>query len=143
LKKWIGAYALLVIVPLAALAGILHAGSGLSAPHHVAGEWRIKVSGYPTDTKPGDAATLTIVQSGTHLSVGFDRADLRGRLHGDSLSAERRSAPVSTCHRGGLTLRARVDTTARPLRMAGTIGTIPRGHCPELPFTAVRAEGGR
>ena len=143
--KWIGAYALLVIVPLAALAGILRAGSGLSAPHHVAGEWRIKVPGYPADAKAGDALQLTIAQSGVHLAVAFDRADLRGTLYGDSLTAERREAwtPVSTCYRGGLTLRARVDTLARPMRMAGTIGTTTRGHCPELPFTAVRAEGRR
>lgn len=143
--KWIGAYALLVIVPLAALAAILHAGSRLSAPHHVAGAWRVDVRGYPADAKPADSLRLTIVQSGMHLSVGFDRAELRGRLDGASLTAERRDryTPVSTCYRGGLVLRARVDTTARPLRMAGTIATTQRGHCPELPFTAVRAEGGR
>lgn len=144
MKKWIGAYALLVIVPLAALAGILRAGSGLTAPHHVAGEWRIKVPGYPAAAKAGEAPRLTIAQSGVHLAVAFDRADLRGTLAGGSLSAERRDqwTPVAACYRGGLVLRARVDTTARPMRMAGTIGTT-RGHCPELPFTAVRAEGRR
>lgn len=143
--KWIGAYALLVIVPLAALAAILRAGSGLRAPHHVGGEWRMEVPGYPAAAKPADGLALMIVQSGVHLSVGFDRAELRGRLDGDSLTAERRDqeTTVAACDRGGLVLRARVDTTARPLRMAGTIGTAQRGDCPELPFTAVRAEGGR
>lgn len=143
--KWIGAYALLVIVPLAALAAILRAGSGLRAPHHVGGEWRVDVPGYPAAAKLGDSLQLTLVQSGVHVSVGLDGAELRGRLDGDSLTAERRDTymPVAACYRGGLVLRARVDTVARPLRMAGTIGTTQRGDCPELPFTAVRAEGGR
>lgn len=143
--KWIGAYALLVAVPLAALAAILHAGRGLRAPHHVAGEWRIQVPGYPAGARHADASRLTLVQSGTHVSVGFDGGDLHGTLAGGSLTAERPDAwtPVSTCYRGGLMLRARIDTTATPLRMAGTIGTTKRGQCPELPFTAVRAEGGR
>lgn len=142
--KWIGAYALLVIVPLAALAAILHAGNGLAAPHQVAGEWRITVPGYPSAARPAGSLRLTLDQSGTHLSVGFDGRDLRGALVGDSLTAERREVytPVATCYRGGLVLRARVDTVARPLRMAGTIGT-GRASCPELPFTAVRAEDGR
>lgn len=143
--KWIGAYALLVIVPLAALAGILHAGSGLAAPHHVAGDWRVDAPGFPADSAAGGAMRLTLVQSGTHLSVALGGAELRGRLESDSVIAERREqfTPIATCYRGGLVLRARVDTTARPLRMAGTIGTPKAGHCPELPFTAVRAEGGR
>ena len=142
--KWLAAYALLVAVPLAALAAILRAGSRLRAPVEVAGEWRMQVPGFPAD--PGDAAprTLSIAQSGTHLSVTFDRSELRGTLTGDSLEAGRGETwtPVAACYRGGLVIRARIDTAARPSRMAGTVGML-KPRCPDLPFTAVRVEPGR
>lgn len=139
--KWLAAYALLVAVPLAALAAILHAGSRLRAPIEVAGEWRLDAPGYPAD------ARLVIAQSGVHLSITFLGDELRGRLAGDSVRAERgerrvRGRPVDVCYFGALLLRARVDTAARPLRIAGTVET-PDPHCPPLSFTAVRAERGR
>jgi hypothetical protein len=142
--KWLGTYALLVAVPLAALAAILRAGSRLRAPLEVAGEWRVDVPGFPAGSAADGPPRLVISQSGTHLSVTFDRSGLRGVLDGDSLTAERRETwtPVAACYRGALVLRARVDTAARPLRMAGTVG-MPRRRCPDLRFAAVRLERGR
>jgi hypothetical protein len=144
--KSLALYALLVGVPFAALGAILRAGAGLRAPAAIAGAWRVEVAGLPLD--PAGAAafrTLSVTQSGIHLSVALAGRELRGSLGGDTLAAASggvRFTPPA-CFRGELDLRARVDTTARPLRMAGTLGA-PGTGCARLPFTAVReAPAGR
>ena len=144
--KSLALYILLVGVPFAALGAILRAGAGLRAPAAIGGTWRVEVAGLPLD--PARAAafrTLSVSQSGAHLSVALAGREMRGSLEGDALAAASgrvRSTPPA-CFRGALDLRARVDTTAQPLRMAGTVGA-PGTGCGRLPFSAVReAPAGR
>jgi len=147
--KSLAAYLLLVGIPLAALAAILRAGGRLQAPPSIAGEWRVDVPGFPVDSADDQAPprVLAVSQSGTHLSVAFAGREMRGALEGDSLAVASHEVWYTPprCFRGDLEVRARVDTAARPPRMAGTVG-VP-GACPDLPFTAVRrvrgARGGR
>src|SRR5205823_4667820 len=85
-------YVLLVAVPLVALAAILHAGKRLRAPAAVAGEWRVDVAGLPLDSAAAAAfRTLSIAQSGPHLSITLAGREMRGSLSGDSVAAARRA----------------------------------------------------
>jgi hypothetical protein len=142
--KSVVAYVLLVGIPFAALAAILHAGSRLQAPPAIGGEWRLTESAGLS--APGAApATLRIAQSGTHLSLVLAGREMRGTLRGDSVQATAtgsRGASAGGCFQDGpAALRARVDASKPEARM---VGEVAAAGCAPLPFAAVRdARGGR
>ena len=134
-------YFLLVGVPVTGLAAILRAGGRLHAPPPIAGEWRVEgaAAGAGADT----VRTLVISQSGEHVEVAVAGHSFRGRFGGDTLSAERHVSPVISpgpCFRAtGVRLRARIDTAARPMRLAGVLEANAPG-CAPVPITAVHAD---
>ncbi|MGA9836825.1 MAG: hypothetical protein WBQ26_05880 [Gemmatimonadaceae bacterium] len=75
-------YAPLVGIPLLAVLGLLHAGSGLHAPQAIRGEWRVQLVA-PAAAPSACVASLTgdslhslsIVQSGPEASVTLRSAD--------------------------------------------------------------------
>jgi hypothetical protein len=136
--KSVAAYLLLVGIPLASLAAILHAGSRLQAPPALGGEWRLTESAGLT--VPGaPPATLRIAQSGTHLSVVLAGREMRGTLRGDSIFATTTSLGGSSTGRcssdGPATLRARVAASQPEVRM---VGEVAAAGCVPLAFSAVR-----
>ena len=129
--KLVAIYLLLVGIPLAGLAAILHAGRALHAPPAIGGEWRVE--GAAADS----VASLAISQSGEHVEVSLGAARLRGRLAGDSVVAERRGS-AAPCARQ---LHARIDTAARPMRMIAELRPDAPGCAPSR-FAAVHPAGG-
>jgi hypothetical protein len=120
------AYPTLVALPLAGLVGVLHAGSALKAPPAISGEWRVESP---------RAQTLTLSQSGIHVSLAFAGSEYRGELRGDTIVAESRERRAAgAC----VFLRARVDTLAVPHRMTVAMEPAARPECAG-PFTAVHA----
>jgi len=119
-------YAALVGLPLAGLAAVLHAGRGLQAPADVGGAWRL----LPIAERPG--YDFTVFQSGTHVELTLGGTDYRGVFRGDSIVAR---STTEIQPRACRTLRAFVDTAARPMRM-----TLPPDECGPG-STAVRIEG--
>jgi hypothetical protein len=136
-------YLCLVGVPLAGLAMILRAGDGLTAPPPIAGAWRVE--GQAALAAAESARTFAISQSGQHVEVAFGGHSMRGRFSGDSLVAEgdasARGAPGPCGPSTGLRLRARVDTAARPLRLAGVLDADAPG-CAPAALIAVRSAAG-
>ena len=131
--KLIAIYLLLVGIPLAGLAAILHVGRGLHAPPAITGQWRMEGAAAAGDS----LAPIAISQSGEHVEVVLAGAELRGRLSGDSIVAERRG-PAAPCAR---LLHARIDTAARPMRMIAELRPDAPG-CGPARFAAVHAAAG-
>jgi hypothetical protein len=137
--KLVAVYLVLVGVPFAGLAAILHAGNALHAPAAIAGEWRVEGAGDDSLT------SLTLSQSGEHVDVAIGARSLRGRFAGDSVVAERRgsSASPSGCSRASAArLSVRIDTAARPMRLWGAVTAAAPG-CGEIPIAATHVDGGR
>ena len=137
-------YLFLVGVPLAGLALILRAGDGLAAPPPIGGAWRVE-EGQALPAAADTGRTFAISQSGQHVEVAFGGHTLRGRFSGDSLVAERRMSRMMTrgpCLQAtDVRLRARVDTAARPMRLAGVLDANAPG-CAPAALTAVRSGTG-
>lgn len=143
--KYLAVYLLLVGVPVAGIAAILHGGSRLHAPPHLSGEWRVE--GMPLALDRGDTvAALSISQSGEHVEVTVGPRTLRGRFAGDSVAASRPAMTMDEsgpCVSGNVRLDVRVDTAARPVRLWGTWLADEAG-CEPVRFAATQtAEGGR
>src|SRR3954468_12124408 len=120
------AYSTLVALPLAGLVGVLQAGSALKAPPSISGEWRVETP---------RARTLTVSQSGVHVSLAFGGSEYRGELRGNTIVAESREREAAgAC----VFLRARVDTAAVPHRMTVAMEPAARAECAGS-FTAVYA----
>jgi len=128
----------MVLLPIAGVLGILHAGRGLRAPHAIGGEWRIGAG-------PLAGSAFVVQQSGEHLSLVLPvkgGIQLRGKSRGDTLELRNRGLPITHTEYcdpvQGTTLRAVLDLTAAPGRMRGT-AVIGGDHCPPIPFDASRA----
>jgi len=138
--KLVALYLMLVGVPLAGLAAILHAGRALRAPAAIGGAWRVE----SLVLAAGDTLeSIALTQSGEHVEVELGAASLRGRFVGDSLVAARRGsppvAPGTECAGAAVAgLRARVDSAATPMRLWGTLQPAAPG-CAPVPFAAVHA----
>jgi hypothetical protein len=129
---------MMVVLPIAGVLGVLHAGRDLRAPHAIGGEWRIGAG-------PLTGTTFVVQQSGEHLSLVLPvrgGIQLRGRSRGDTL--ELRNGGLAITHMEacdparGTTLRAILDLTAAPGRMKGA-AMVGGEHCPPIPFDAARA----
>jgi hypothetical protein len=126
-------YLAIVGIPLAGLFGILHAGSRLEVPPSIGGSWRLDA--------PSPPGEIVISQSGVHLAVEMDGVRMRGEIRGDSLVAL--TPPTENTSRAcgpdlGRELRAIVDRSADPHRLAGTVGTPGGADCPRTAISAVR-----
>jgi len=85
------------------------------------------------------AQTLTLSQSGVHVSLAFAGSEYRGELRGDTIVAESRERQAAgAC----VFLRARVDTAAVPHRMTVAMEPAARPECAG-PFTAVHVGTGK
>ncbi|HEX6746594.1 MAG TPA: hypothetical protein VF092_04805 [Longimicrobium sp.] len=137
------AYAALVGLPLAGLAAVLRAGSGLQAPPSISGEWRIELP-----TASAEPPRFTISQSGTHVQLEMFGREYRGALRGGALVARSgaRVAGRDACwDADDVRLRARVGGGAVPRRLEFAV-EVPRVAGCGRGFVAVRAEpprGGR
>ena len=125
----------MVGVPTAGVLGVLQAGRGLRAPHAIGGEWRIGAG-------PLADSTLVVQQSGEHLSLVVPvngGVRLTGKLRGNEVeltSPDTWHTPAGRCTPDRLTtLKARVDASASPRRLRGTLVTGAAG-CPSWPIDA-------
>jgi|SRR5215470_1632654 len=125
-KNFVLAYILLVGLPLLGVFTILDAGRGLVPPPAVSGEWDLTVDAGAANTcfGPLTAVTrqiLTISQSGTAVSINFDRPQrftLAGTLEGNRLTGVASfKAPAGTCPEGAA-MRWTVAVVGEPRQRA-------------------------
>ena len=140
-------YLSLVGLPLLALVGTLRKGEGLKAPPFLAGEWRMQPvsssQGSPCEwpfTDPG--ATLTIVQSGTDVTVtvegrqSFSTRMEDGRISGTALGSER-----GTCKAGAdLQLRAVPAESAGRRILTGQLSVVGCAACKPIEFSGSKVQ---
>jgi hypothetical protein len=150
-------YLALVGLPLAGLAGILHAGRGLHAPPAIGGAWRVDALSIEQPAPSwaaqamGAGRVLEVSQSGVHLSVTTaGGVRMSGRLAGDTLVTALAPArgPAAGCdaRTGGMLLAARLEPGGGAMRMRGTLSvlSVPGSRaCPVAGFRATRVAAGR
>jgi len=154
-RRFIIAYIFLVGVPLAAIAGILRAGKGLTAPISVNGVWSMTASSTRLSPGPcGEAnslsnVSLVISQSGKSFSLALDgsaKARGSGVLEGTNLNAPliltrdltREAALATGCSSAQpLTLTARVDPDSEPHTLNGSLSVDGCSACAPVQFHAV------
>jgi hypothetical protein len=152
--KFVLAYLLLVVMPVAGLAGVLRSGRNLTAPNAVGGLWKMQI-------RPGSLATLpcgksllaardadfTISQSGKNFTLNFfDTAILpaSGAIEGTTIQVSLFPAAAATkeagCDAGHvLSLTATLDLKAND-SMAGVLTVNECPACAPVEFRALREE---
>jgi hypothetical protein len=127
-------YVLFVGIPLLILIGVLRAGSGLSAPPAVSGEWTVE----PTTNKCAGPAAVTISQTGADLIVTFNdppKTTLAGRLESGQISAV--SSTAGACR--PLHLEAAIVGKPGRRSLEGRLSFDGCNTCAPVPFRAVKS----
>ena len=80
-------YLILVGIPVAGVIGVLRVGQRITPPPYVGGTWAVTIrpDSNCRAAAPTDSVTMIVAQSGPHVSVAFDDADLpklSGRAYG-------------------------------------------------------------
>lgn len=150
-KKFIFAYAFLVVLPLLGLAGILKSGRSMQAPASIDGLWSLQLDSGQLDSLPcgkvlaavPDHAIL-ISQSGDTFVLSFPGAPkitALGALDGTTLRASLNDVGASKesgCADGQpFTMLATVDRRADSTILAGTFSPT---NCPTCASVGFRAE---
>ncbi|MGA8763258.1 MAG: hypothetical protein WB562_10375 [Candidatus Sulfotelmatobacter sp.] len=145
------AYAVLVILPLFALAGILRAGHTVKAPISVDGTWNLQIDSALLDSLPCGktlAATpdkaLVISQSGKGFVLAFangPKATASGTLEGTTLRASLIpsadwSREIGCGAAQQLSLTATVDLNTRPRSMFGRLSADNCTSCTPVALSA-------
>lgn len=151
-KKFVFAYAVLVVLPLLGLAGILKSGRGLQAPASIDGLWSLQLDSRQLDSLPcgkvlaaiPDQAIL-ISQSGNSFVLSFPSAPkitASGTLDGITLRASLNDMGASKergCGDGQpFTMLATVDRRADSRILAGTFSPTNCPTCTSVDFHAQR-----
>ena len=156
----IAAYIFLVGGPLLGLVGILSAGTHLSAPPVLRGNWivetdlnlwpKLRCQALLTSAQQ---PLLSIVQSGRNLTITLndpEKTALTGTIGGSSFLAASSPAPeknrsasreVGGCpNRPSLRLQAHVNDQGKERSLQGSISMEGCAECSPLAFTAIRQE---
>ena len=147
-KRFLAAYTVLVALPIVGLLGVLKHGRHLSAPVSVDGTWRLQVdpgaaASFPCTIPASEKPVLIISQSGERFTVSVvntGKSSGEGFIEGTALNASLQSAnsPNSNCADHGLTLVAKVDPSAKPRSLAGTLSVNDCASCAPLSFQAIK-----
>lgn len=151
-RKFVFAYAFLVILPLLGLAGILKSGRHLQAPASIDGLWSLQLDSGQLDSLPcgkvlaaiPDHAIL-ISQSGNSFVLSFPNAPkitASGALDGTTLRAslnDMGASKESGCTDGQpFTMLATVDRRVDSRILAGTFSPTNCPTCASVDFKAER-----
>jgi len=146
-------YVGLVLLPLAALAGILRAGRSVKAPFSVDGAWNLTPDSAQLGSLPCGKAltadpekTMVLSQSGKSFLVAFPngpRMAANGTLEGTtvraSLTPSKEWAMETGCGAGRhLSLVATIEPSARPKSMQGKLSVEDCASCLPVEFHAVQ-----
>lgn len=145
-RRFIVAYVVLVGIPLAALAGVLKIGRGLTAPISIDGTWKTEAKAVPASQPCNQAISslldspLVISQSGKTLELslktGAAKITVPGALEGTKIEASLGSA--AGCPADQLvTLVASVNPKAEPRSLTGSLSVTNCAAC-AVEFRAVR-----
>jgi len=149
-RKFVVAYVGLVGLPLLALAGVLKAGSHLSAPISVDGSWKVEADpaspaaqSCAADLSALVTSPLVISQSGKNLVVSFTSATKAsgfGAIERKNVSASIATlSPVASCGSSSrILLSALVDPTSEPRTLAGSLSVDGCIACAPIRLRAVR-----
>jgi len=157
-SKLVRDYILFVGVPLLALVGILRAGSHLTAPVAVHGDWNVQADFGPWQGVPCGALLnnsqplqLRIDQSGSNLTLTLNdpqETALPGTIDGFSLSTTfstgqggtaRAPRPNAGCLGSqSLRIQAAVNQHEKQRSLAGTFRLDGCASCPPMAFSATR-----
>jgi hypothetical protein len=157
-RKLVRDYILFVGVPLLALVGILRAGSHLTAPVALHGDWSVQADFGPWQGVPCGALLinsqpllLSIDQSGSDLTLTLNdpaKTALPGTIDGFSLSTTFSSGRGGTALAprpdGGclgsqsLRIQAAVNQHEKQRSLAGTFRLDGCASCPPIAFAATR-----
>lgn len=150
-RNFVIAYAILVILPLFALAGILRAGQTVKAPISVDGAWNLQIDSAQLASLPCGktlAATpdkaIVISQSGKGFVLAFangPKAAASGTLEGTTLRASLIPSAdwlrETGCVAGQqLSLTATVDLNTRPRSIAGKLSADNCESCTPVALAA-------
>jgi hypothetical protein len=128
-------YLILVGIPVLGVLGLLQLGEGVTPPVSVGGKWQLQLDSQVAcdacSHRVGcnDHPTLTISQSGTHLSLVFDdeeKTTLTGRIDGLAITAKATE----------LSMEVSLDRQAKPDHLSGKISF--NGCSSSIPLQAVR-----
>lgn len=150
-RNFVFAYAFLVILPLAGLAGILKSGRNLTAPVSIDGVWIVHVDPAQLDSLPcgkvlaaiPDKAIL-ISQSGRSFVVRFPsgpKVVASGTLDGTTLRATLtppESSSETSCT--GARQLAMLATVVRGADASSLVGALSVPNCPTCTSVAFHAE---
>jgi len=151
-RKFVFAYAFLVVLPLLGLAGILKSGRGLQAPASIDGLWSLQLdSGQLASLPCGKVLAaipdqaISISQSGNSFVLSFPsapRITASGTLDGTTLQAsvnDMRASKENGCADGQpFTMLATVDRRADSRILAGTFSPTNCPTCASVSFKAER-----
>jgi hypothetical protein len=154
-KRFALAYLLLVIVPIAGLAGVLRSGRKLTAPTAIGGLWKMHVNADRLAAWPCGGSLLTmrdagftISQSGKSFTLGFARpliSSASGTIDGTRIKASllisAKRGEQAECSGGRvLSLTAAVDSAANPNLMVGLLYANDCPICAPAEFRSIREE---
>jgi hypothetical protein len=155
-RNFVFAYAFLVILPLAGLAGILKSGRSLTAPVSIDGVWILQVDPTQLDSLPCGKTlaaipnrSIVISQSGSDFVLSFPdgpRVSASGALDGTTLRASLTplESPSETSCTGTpqLSLVATVDRRAESSFLVGALSAPSCPTCASVGFRAERQAAG-
>jgi hypothetical protein len=153
-RNFVLAYAFLVILPLAGLAGILKGGRRLTAPVSIDGAWIVQVDSAQLDSLPcGNVLTaipdkaMVISQSGKSFVLSFPsgpKITASGTLDGTTLRASITSPEPSseTSCTNQLSMLATVDRRADANFLVGALSAPSCPTCASVGFHAERQAAG-
>ena len=151
-KKFVFAYAFLVVLPLLGLAGIVKSGRGLQAPASIDGLWSLQLDSSQLDSLPCGKVlaaipdqAIVISQSGNSFALSFPGAPkitASGTLDGTALRAslnDMGASKDSACADGQpFTMLATLDRRADSRTLAGKFSPTNCPTCTSVAFHAQR-----
>lgn len=155
--RFVGAYLVVVAVPLLVLTGVLHSSRTLAAPASVGGLWRMQANPDIVFALPcGQSlavgeANFTIVQSGRNFTLSFVNSTMSSRsgvVEGTVIKASILPVPewarANGCNdRRSLTLTAAMDSNVNAHMLSGSLLLNDCPACTAVPFHAIREEEGK
>jgi hypothetical protein len=148
-RNFVFAYAFLVILPLAGLAGILKSGRSLTAPVSIDGVWILQVDPAQLDSLPCGKllaaipdTTVVISQSGGSFVLSFPsgpKITASGTLDGTTLRASITS-PESSSETSCTNQLSMLATVERRADANFLVGALSAPSCPTCPSAGFHAE---
>jgi hypothetical protein len=152
-KRFAVSYVFLVFLPVLGLLGVLRQGRSLKAPMSVDGQWKLQFDPAQLAALPCGKAlasvedpVLAISQSGERFTLTASGGLLTassGVIQDATLNAALQPPQSSNNESGcnvdhSLTLIAKLDPTANPKSITGTLSSKDCPACATVPFHAVR-----